>query len=59
MNEGFDFEVSNHVNCDWYHPRHAHRQTENDIPRFCEEVYFAITYLDGQESGFTVRAIKI
>lgn len=57
-NEDFGFEGSNHVNFDWYHPRYAHRQTESDIRRWCEEVSLDVTYLDEQESGFTVRAIK-
>lgn len=57
-NEALTFEENNHVNFDWYHPRYAHRQTEEDIRRWCAEGGLRITHLDAQESGFTVRASK-
>jgi ubiquinone/menaquinone biosynthesis C-methylase UbiE len=57
-NENFGFEGSNHVNFDWYHPRYAHRQTAEDIRRWCDECGLAIVYFDEQESGYTVRAVK-
>jgi SAM-dependent methyltransferase len=57
-NEAFSFEENNHVNFDWYHPRYAHRQTEDEIQRWCDEVGLSIVHFDIQESGFTVRAIK-
>jgi len=57
-NERFSFEENNHVNFDWYHPRYAHRHTEEEIRRWCDEAGLVITHFDAQESGFTVRATK-
>ena len=57
-NSDFTFETNHHINFDWYHPRYAHRQTEEDIRRWCGESGLRIIYLNEQESGFTVRAIR-
>jgi arsenite methyltransferase len=57
-NESLSFEENNHVNFDWYHPRYAHRQTEDDVRRWCRDAGLEITHFDVQESGFTVRATK-
>jgi SAM-dependent methyltransferase len=57
-NEAFTFEENNHVNFDWYHPQYAHRQTEDDVRRWCGEAGLSIGHFDEQESGFTIRATK-
>jgi arsenite methyltransferase len=57
-NEAFTFEENNHVNFDWYHPKYAHRQTEEEVRRWCGEAGLSIFHFDIQESGFTVRAIR-
>ena len=57
-NESLSFEENNHINFDWYHPRYAHRQTEEQLRRWCQEAGLSIIYLDEQESGFTVRAVR-
>jgi SAM-dependent methyltransferase len=57
-NDKFPFEVNNHVNFDWYHPKYAHRHTEDEIRRWCSEANLSVTRFDVEESGFTVRAIK-
>jgi ubiquinone/menaquinone biosynthesis C-methylase UbiE len=57
-NEAFTFEENHHVNFDWYHPKYAHRQTEEEVRRWCGEANLSIFHFDAQESGFTVRAIK-
>jgi arsenite methyltransferase len=56
--EGFSFEENHHVNFDWYHPVYAHRHTEEEIRRWCDEGGLTISHLDSQESGYTVRAVK-
>jgi arsenite methyltransferase len=58
-NENYSFEENNHANFDWYHPRYAHRQTEEEVRRWCDDCGLSIAYFDLQESGFTVRAIKV
>ena len=55
-NEALSFEENNHVNFDWYHPRYARRQTEEEIRRWCGESGLKIEHFNAQESGFTVRA---
>lgn len=57
-NERFSFEENNHVNFDWYHPRYAHRHTEDEVRRWCHEASLEIRRFDVQESGITVRAVK-
>ena len=57
-NEQWSLDENNHVNFDWYHPKYAHRQTEEDVRGWCDDLGLAISHFDNQESGFTVRAIK-
>ena len=57
-NDRLSDEENVHVNFDWYHPSYAHRHTEEEIRRWCADNGLAITHLDGQESGYTVRAVK-
>lgn len=57
-NAQWSFEANNHVNFDWYAPHYAHRQTEEDIRRWCAESKLEITHFDAQEAGYTVRALK-
>lgn len=55
-NDALSFEENHHVNFDWYHPRYAHRQTEQEVRSWCEQAGLTIIRFDVQESGFTVRA---
>lgn len=57
-NEELSFDENHHVNFDWYHPRYAHRQTEEEVRRWCDEAGLHIHHLSEQPSGFTVRARK-
>jgi len=57
-NDALSFDENHHVNFDWYHPRYAHRYTEDDVRRACEGAGVAITYCHEEESGWTVRAVK-
>lgn len=57
-NEQYSFEENQHDNFDWYHPRYAHRQSKEEVRRWCEEAQLSVTHLNVQESGITVRAVK-
>lgn len=57
-NEAYNFEENNHINFDWYHPKYAHRHTEEEIRRWCEEANLKIIHFNVQESGYSVRANK-
>ena len=51
-------EENNHVQFDWYHPRYAHRHTEDELVGWCDDADLEVVHLDVQESGLTVRARK-
>jgi arsenite methyltransferase len=51
-------EENNHVQFDWYHPRYAHRHTEDELLRWCDDEGLDVVRLDVQESGLTLRARK-
>jgi SAM-dependent methyltransferase len=57
-NDHLTFEENHHLNFDWYAPRYAHRQTEEEVRRWFEETGLDITRFDVQEAGFTVRGVK-
>lgn len=57
-NENFTFEENLHVNFDWYHPRYAHRSSEDDLTSWCDSMGMRISRMDVQESGITVRAVR-
>ena len=57
-NDDLGFEENQHINFDWYHPRYAHRQSEEQVRAWCADEGLAIKRFDVQESGFTVRAVK-
>ena len=56
--DDWTFEQNNHVNFDWYHPRYAHRQSEDEIRAWCEAGGLEIRRFYPEESGYSVRAIR-
>ena len=54
-NPQMTFEENNHVNFDWYHPRYAHRHTDDEVRGWFADCGLEITRFDAQEAGFTVR----
>jgi SAM-dependent methyltransferase len=57
-NDNLSFDENHLQNFDWYSPRYAFRQTEEDVRRWCAESNLWIFYFNTEESGFTVRAVK-
>ena len=57
-NDDLSFDENLHVNFDWYHPRYAHRHTEEEVRGWCEEADLDVTRFHVEPSGFTVRAVK-
>ena len=57
-NQELTMEENLHVNFDWYHPRYAHRHTEEEVRRWCREADLEISRFDVEPSGFTVRAVR-
>lgn len=57
-NDAASFEENVHSNFDWYRPRYAHRQTEAEVRRWCQDASLDVTRFHEQPSGFTVVAAK-
>lgn len=57
-NDSLSFEENVHINFDWYRPRYAHRQTEEQVRQWCEEARLDIRRLHDSEAGYTVRGVK-
>lgn len=57
-NSNLTFEECHHINFDWYHPKYAHRQTEEEVRAWCDDANLDIHYLHEEEAGYTVRAYK-
>jgi arsenite methyltransferase len=55
-NAELSFDENVHVNFDWYHPRYAHRQTEEEVRRWCADAQLHIERFHVDPAGFTVRA---
>ena len=49
-------EEMNHINFDWYAPVNAHRQTPEEVRRWCEEVGLRVEREVVEEAGITVIA---
>lgn len=46
----------NHVNFDWFRPLNCHRQTPDEVRRWCSEAGLVVEHMDVQEAGITVVA---
>jgi arsenite methyltransferase len=57
-NDKWGFDDSNMVNFDWYSPKYAWRQTEDDIRNWCNEFKLEIEFLKEKESGYACLARK-
>lgn len=57
-NDDLDFETNVMTNFDWYHPRHAHRHTPEEVQGWCAEAGLEIVHFNVIESGISVRAKK-
>jgi hypothetical protein len=49
-------EEMNHINYDWYAPRNAHRQTEEQVRRWCAEAGLSVERERIEEAGITIVA---
>lgn len=46
----------NHINFDWFRPLNCHRQTPEEVARWCAEAGLEVERMDVQEAGITVVA---
>jgi SAM-dependent methyltransferase len=52
------FDELNHINFDWFAPRNAHRQSPEEVRRWCEEAGLEIERERVEPAGITVVARK-
>lgn len=57
-NDAFTFDENHHVNFDWFHPRYAHRQTEQEVAEWCRDLRLDIVHQAVEVSGISIRAVK-
>ena len=48
----------NHINYDWYAPKNAHRQTQEEVESWCGDLGLKVKHLFTEEAGITVVAEK-
>ena len=56
--EDLSFDEMNHINFDWYAPVNAHRQSAEDVRRWCDEAGLIVEREVIEEAGITVIARK-
>jgi SAM-dependent methyltransferase len=52
------FGEMQHINFDWYAPKNCHRQTEEQVRRWCDEAGLDVEDEHIHQSGITIRARK-
>jgi len=52
------FDEMNHINFDWYAPANAHRQTSEEVRRWCSEAGLEVEHEVLEDAGITVIARK-
>jgi len=52
----FTLDEMNHINFDWFRPLNCHRQTPEEVSRWCKEANLEIERMDVQDAGITVVA---
>jgi arsenite methyltransferase len=55
----FSLDEMNHINFDWFRPLNCHRQTPEEVRRWCEEAGLHIEHFDVQDAGITVVARRV
>jgi len=54
----FSLEEMNHINFDWFRPLNCHRQTPDEVAKWCNEAGLLIERQKIEESGITIVAVK-
>lgn len=54
----FTLDEMNHINFDWYAPKNAHRQSPEEVRRWCAESNLVIERERTEEAGITIVARK-
>jgi SAM-dependent methyltransferase len=54
----YTFDEMNHVNFDWFRPLNCHRQTPEEVRRWCAEGGLRVERMNIQDAGITVHAVR-
>jgi arsenite methyltransferase len=54
----YSLDEMNHVNYDWFRPMNCHRQTPEEVTKWCCDAGLNIEHMDIQDAGITVVAVK-
>jgi SAM-dependent methyltransferase len=52
----FTFDEMNHINFDWFAPTYSHRQTPDEVSRWCQEAGLVVEHMKVEEAGITAVA---
>lgn len=55
----FSLDETNHINFDWFRPLNCHRQTPEEVRKWCEEANLRIDRMHAEEAGIYVVATKL
>ena len=55
----FTLDEMNHINFDWFRPLNCHRQTPEEVRKWCDEVNLRIDRMHVEEAGMYVTATKL
>ena len=54
----FSFDEMNHINFDWFTPKYAHRQSEEEVSGWCADLGLIIEEIYTEDAGITVIATR-
>lgn len=54
----FSIDEMNHINFDWFAPKNSHRQTPEQIYKWCDDAGLTVERKVEEEAGVTVIAKK-
>lgn len=55
----YSLDEMNHVNFDWFSPTYSHRQSAEEVRRWCDEAGLKIDQLHEEEAGINVFARRV
>jgi len=57
--EELSFDEMNHINFDWYAPQNAHRQSTEEVRKWCSDLGLEIEREQVEQAGITIVARKV
>lgn len=54
----YSLDEMNHVNFDWFTPAYSHRQSPEEVRKWCEEAGLDVRSMKVEEAGITTEAVR-